>query len=426
MQAPSRAGRKNGNERHSGFRAGCPDHWAPSALARRANGIACGLFLITSAPGSGVATCQPRFSVGAPETVLTRQRLKEAGVGGIDASLYALNDQGVWKWFCTSGWRHTTAIGPRDNPFEKVLAKATEITGLPDAFADSKMGFSRDHLSGNISWIANVYRNPENGHILGFVHTENVSPDRSGVYFRLGLSISKDGGRTFAWCGFILEPELSYQTWFEHWRPKDFRAGFIYPNTGLANYIIKDGYFQLYYTDTRERPDSLVNGVAAARAKLSDVLAAAEDQQATPWRKYHDGGWDENGLGGRFTPLNIDPLGFLHGDAAYNSHLRQYVLVTRSYFHADGQNQVIGHDWNPARKGSILISFSQDGIRWCPWQTVHEDQHAHDYPSIVSTGDDNEVTGKSFWIYYKYFQDAELPAIEWHQHRWDRVLVTLE
>ena len=284
----------------------------------------------------------------------------------------------------------------------------------------------KNHRWGNISWIANVYLNPDNGHILGFVHTENVSTNRGGVYFRLGLAISEDGGRTFEWCGFIIEPELSYQTWFEHWRPKNFRAEFIYPNTGLANYIIKDGYLYLYYTDTRDRPDALVNGVAVARAKLADVLATAEHHQAVPWKKYYHGGWDENGLGGRFTPLNIEPLGFLHGDAAYNSYLRQYMLVTRSYLYAGGDNKVFGHDWNPTRKGSILISFSKDGIGWSPWQTVHEDTHAHDYPSIISTGDDNEVTGKSFWVYYKYFHDTDLPAIEWHKHRWDRVLITLD
>jgi len=375
---------------------------------------------------SGCSSLQPRFSVSAPETVITRQQLKAAGVGGIDASLYALNDHGDWKWFCTSGWRHTASIGPREHPFQHVIARSGEIAGLPDAYADRTMGFARDQRWGNISWIANVYRHPDTGRILAFVHTENVSTNRGGVYFRLGLAVSRDGGQTFEWCGFIVAPELSYATWFRHWRPQDFRAGFIYPNTGLANYILKDGYFYLYYTDTQERPDALVHGVAVARAKVAEVLAAAENRQAAPWKKYYNGRWDEDGLGGRFTPLNIEPLGFLHGDAAYNSYLRQYVLVTRSYFYADGQGKVFGHDWNTTGKASILISFSRDGIRWSPWQTVHEDTHAHDYPSLISAGDNNEVLGKSFWVYYKYFPDTPLPGIEWHQHRWDRVLVTLD
>ena len=50
----------------------------------------------------------------------------------------------------------------------------------------------------------------------------------------------------------------------------------------------------------------------------------------------------------------------------------------------------------------------------------------HDYPSIVSDGADNEVTGKSFWVYYKYFHDSVLPEIDWGRNRWDRVRITLE
>jgi hypothetical protein len=73
-----------------------------------------------------------------------------------------------------------------------------------------------------------------------------------------------------------------------------------------------------------------------------------------------------------------------------------------------------------------VITFSRDGIVWSDWKTIHADNHLHDYPSIVSAGPDNEVTGKSFWVYYKYFYDSVLPKIDWGRNRWDRVLVTLD
>jgi hypothetical protein len=70
--------------------------------------------------------------------------------------------------------------------------------------------------------------------------------------------------------------------------------------------------------------------------------------------------------------------------------------------------------------------WNESGINWSEWQIVHEDNHLHDYPSIVSTGDDNEVLGKSFWVYYKYCFDDILPKWNWYKNRWDRVLVTVE
>ena len=85
-----------------------------------------------------------------------------------------------------------------------------------------------------------------------------------------------------------------------------------------------------------------------------------------------------------------------------------------------------GPDGRRLDRGSVLIAFSDDGLTWSDWQTVHEDTHLHDYPSIVSMGDDNEVIGKSFWVYYKYCFNDVLPEWDWYTNRWDRVLVTMD
>jgi len=74
-----------------------------------------------------------------------------------------------------------------------------------------------------------------------------------------------------------------------------------------------------------------------------------------------------------------------------DGYLNALVLVTRYGKQPDGAK---------SNKGEVLIAFSRDGINWSEWQVVHSDKHLHDYPSIVSTGDDNEVLGKSFWVYY--------------------------
>jgi len=360
-----------------------------------------------------------KFSVGEPQTVISYKRMKEVDIRGIDGSIYALNDKGQWKWFCTNLVRIVYSIGSRDNPLDNIVVKS-ELVGLPAAYTNTRFGFSVDHRWGDGPTLANIYLNPENGHIIGFFHLEWTLKTKGGTYFRLGLSISKDGGKSFNWCGYIIEPELSYETWFNHWRGRTHIGGHnVFSNIGLANYIIKDNYFYLYYTDTRNKPDTFIQGTAVARAKVKDVLAAAENLRTTPWDKYYNGGWNESGMSGKFASLNIKPRGYLHGDAAYNSYLDKYVLVTQYGKHA-------GPDGTPWESGTVLISFSKDGINWSDWQIIHKDNHLHDYPSIISMGDNNEVIGKSFWVYYKYCFDHVLPKWDWYTNRWDRVLVTMD
>ena len=372
---------------------------------------------VAQCSGSTPSAC--KFSVGEPETVISHERMKEVNIRGVDGSIYALNANGQWKWLCTNLVKIVCSTGPRDNPFDDIVAQS-ELAGLPDAYTNTAFGFAADHRWGDGPTLANAYYDPERGNILGFIHTEWTLESQDGTYFRLGLAISKDGGRSFRWCGHIIEPELSYDTWFNHWRGGKVGGHHAMANIGLANYVIKDGYFHLYYADARDEPDTFIQGTAVARAKVDDVLAAADELQTSPWHKYHDGGWDESGRGGgKFTPLNIEPKGYLHGDAAYNSYLDQYVLVTRYGKHT-------GPDGSRLKRGEIMISFSKDGINWNEWQTVHADDHLHDYPSIISMGDDNEVLGKSFWVYYKYCFNDVLPKWDWYTNRWDRALVTMD
>lgn len=281
---------------------------------------------------AGCTASKQEFTVGEPATVISHERMKKAGIRGIDAGIYGIADKedGQCKWFFTNRFRFVYTIGPPSSPFDNVVVNGGDIEGLPEPYTDTRLGFSSDHRWGNASWIANVYRNPENGHILGFVHLEYHPGKRGGVYFRFGLAISKDGGKSFKWCGYILEPDLTYETWFNRWHGKNLKGHHAFANMGLANYVIKDGYFLLYYADTRESRDTFSNGVAVARARVADVLSAAENRRTTPWNKYFNGAWDEPGMSGKFTSLNIAPLGFLHGDAAYNSYLKRFVMVTRT------------------------------------------------------------------------------------------------
>ena len=199
-----------------------------------------------------------------------------------------------------------------------------------------------------------------------------------------------------------------------------------FPNIGLANYIEKDGFFQIYYGDSNDLgPNNRIinvtngvigsagnpdQGVAVARAKISDVVAAAKQGKPVSWKKYHEGGWTEPGLApgtpagcvdgckegsGKFTALNLPPQGYMHGDAAYNAALKQWCIVVMS-----GGRIQMTEKW----RKDILIAFSSDGLVWSDWQTVFHDNHSTVvYPSLMALeGEDNEVLGKTFAVVYEY------------------------
>lgn len=86
--------------------------------------------------------------------------------------------------------------------------------------------------------------------------------------------------------------------------------------------------------------------------------------------RYYQGAWTEPALapgtangcrdgcnvsGGKFTPLNLPSQGYMHGDAAYNSHLQQWCIVVMS----GGRIQQTDR-W----RKSVLIAFSTDGFLW--------------------------------------------------------------
>jgi hypothetical protein len=318
-----------------------------------------------------------------------------------------VNADGELKWFATRHDRpgndegQMLFEGPRDDPFSKPVSIDIRIEGLPERREE----FVKP---GNAAWIGNVYRDPASGNILAFLHLEFWPHGMERKkYNRMGLAVSRDGGLHFEWCGYIISPDLPYERWQSHWYPEAPGTN----NVGWASYIIRDGWFMVYYQDTEDRPDRAVNGLAVARAPLTEVLQAAAQGRVTPWMKFHRGEFSEPGLGGRFSSL-MEPRGYMHGDAAWNEYLQKYMLVVR-----DGKHR--------ETSGALLISFSTDGLAWSPWEDLRRDEHLHDYPVIVSDGPDNEVTGQSFWIYYKYDPDDVMPD-KYGEMRVERVRITLQ
>jgi hypothetical protein len=64
-----------------------------------------------------------------------------------------------------------------------------------------------------LMWIGNVYKDVSSGGILAFIHMEftDPRPEAEMCYFRFALGWSTDGGASFRWLGYLVEPALSYE-----------------------------------------------------------------------------------------------------------------------------------------------------------------------------------------------------------------------
>ncbi|MFC5407552.1 discoidin domain-containing protein [Cohnella soli] len=221
-------------------------------------------------------------------------------------------------------------------------------------------------------WLVSAYQDP-NG-LLAFVHVEHAgaSTDKG----KIGLAWSTDFGNTFTYLGDIVVPYGN--------------PDFI--NVQGAPYIIKEGYFYVYYSDANA-PN--VQGAAVARAKVSDVIAAAKNGTVTSWSKYYNGAWSESGIGGNFTPL-VQANGITHTSAAYSTYSGKYYLATTVMAWYGSQSPT----W-------IKLWESSDGINWTLSQTVAEDiggnlapNAGFQYVTIVGTnGNSNGTVGQTFYLY---------------------------
>ena len=261
-------------------------------------------------------------------------------------------------------------------------------------------------------WVSNVYDISAGAlggkEVLAFIHLELRVSEAPICYFKQGLAYSADGGKSFRWCGYFASPHLTFEHSTEsnkYGRPDWFA------NMGLSPYIIKDGYFYSYFADTNDLsasgkvvnvtgiPDSAGNpdqGVAVVRASVASVVHAAREHSVVEWHKYHQGQWNQPAIGGAFTPLNLPVQGYMHGDAAFCTPLKKWVMVTQSGGRIEQTDL-----W----RKRILISFSSDGIEWEEWQTVWTDNQHHQqvvYPSIMSYGADNEVVDTTFAVVFQY------------------------
>jgi hypothetical protein len=142
-------------------------------------------------------------------------------------------------------------------------------------------------------------------------------------------------------------------------------------------------------------PDWIANGtlqpttatvVSVARAPIASVLSAAAgpNPRAAAFSKYYQDEWNQPGLGGLSTDLNLNAGYSGSPNVAYNSALQRYVLIADDTQH-------------------ISYSESPDGLAWTLPALLAENtnpQTSYDYAVPVGMGDDPNVLGKQFYVYF--------------------------
>ncbi|MBN1699003.1 MAG: hypothetical protein JW881_15905 [Spirochaetales bacterium] len=222
--------------------------------------------------------------------------------------------------------------------------KTYKFSGTPDAplsnlvWVKNNTDFmDRNGLLGEFPgvnfWIQNIFIIPGRGW-LSFSHIEKFTG--SGGYdgteqYSIGILYSDDEGETWTFCGEIIKPFIHTSD-----------AG----NAGGVPVLVVGKYFYVYYN---EHTGS--NGVAVARAPVSDVIKAAVKHKVVPWVKYNNGSWSENALTG--TGSFVMPYADSHTDAAASKYRGVYFYLA-------------------PMNGSLRLFSSKDGIEW--WEKAIIDQ----------------------------------------------------
>jgi hypothetical protein len=221
-----------------------------------------------------------------------------------------------------------------------------------------------------------VYKDPASGRLLQFYHAE-VHPggDPTKFYSILGMAVSEASWTSFYDCGRTVQANMSQM--------QADAATQVVEMCG-SPYIVKDGYFWVYYRDTLTNRAGV--NLCVARAPVSSVVAAATNHASVSWQKYYNGSFSEPGLGGRSSPLETGNPGVRWMDIKWSSYLQKYVMV-------------VSVGWPGP---DLYLAFSDDGINWSARTRIENDPGESFYCSLVGAGADPQELGQSFYVYYTY------------------------
>lgn len=266
----------------------------------------------------------------------------------------------------------------------------TKISTSMNISPGSTGAFDQNYAAGG-----SVYYDSASGYLIQMYHGEFWYSGPGGPFYSgLGLAYSTDFGATWNKLGQVISPQTP-------------RSGSCQVDVGGGSLVpvMVSGvpYFYTPYVDESPTCNGGNFNIAMARAKVSDVIAAAvagtpfTSGAGTLFMKYTGGGgWTGDGVsdlanpqngGGAFAALTTDNVSWVPS-MAYNSAISQYVMVTAN--------------WT-----GIYMRLSSDAVTWgSPIQIVgggSTPPNAIYYPALLSTigsGSNPELLGPNFYVYY--------------------------
>jgi len=232
-----------------------------------------------------------------------------------------------------------------------------------------------DDWDNGYAGISGAYQD-ENGDWYGFYHGEDVRDFPSdpisglyGMYCAVGAVVSKDNGKTWNKLGQVLRSSKD-----RNYKP--------YPNSsghglGTPGFVLSRDkkYLYAYYTeisDIQQGPE---------RSGGSYIgLARADVSQGAPvpgtWKKYFNGEFSEEGLGGKDTPV-INGYSFpkefkqnyvsvFQAHPVYSEDLDLYLMVFNTTVYGERESKSLD-------KGGLYWAWSEDAIQWSSPQRLIKD-----------------------------------------------------
>jgi hypothetical protein len=346
--------------------------WLPAA-ALAATGLS--VVVVTNSAAGATSLC-PSPKVGAAEEVLSNTARHAAGLDmWPDHAVTPLRQpDGSYRFYMAAAsggigvrpQRNVITQGTLDNPLRDGVVSSSQIVGVPSKY----------------TWAGGgpVYVDPS-GIALQLLHMEVTYPGQPNFYseLHLGAIDLKTGITTYL--GPVLQPDVDYATAQEkNWTMDVGLPGFT---------IVHDGgtaYFQLYFPEFAMSKGQLAStGLSVARAKISDVVAAARQGRTTKWwKRGPDGKWDSPAWGGSSADLQPGSPMAWQPQVVHSKALGGYVMVAATSL------------------TDMVLSTSKDGVRdWSPRVSILHDKNVADaYTTVIGTGSDPRELGRSFYLYY--------------------------
>lgn len=316
-------------------------------------------------------TALTELTVGARETVYTAaERIALDLDVWPDGALTAIKDGANYVFYGPDG------RGGVPSP----IGRVARTTGT---LADPGGSVAFDQISiGGSGWshVSNgtVYKH-SSGLLLTTYHAEK-DQDGENFWTNLGLAKSEDDGATWTDLGLIATPNIPYNA--SGTNTIDMGGG--------ARLAVNGNYFQIWFKD--QMADGSYVYIATARALISEVIAAAGSGTVSAWKKYHNGGWTEDGIGGESSPLEPGNPNTGWISVAWNTAASKWFLV--------------GTDLSIVGDSNLYFLESPDGLQWSWRRIIDSEAGGTPYPSLIGTGDDPSILGSTFYVYYVYSSDG--------------------